>query len=85
MGNKEPHNYKPPSFQRENWTQKPAAPRQAKPEHGMFRCLVNRLTNEELEEHLIPFDSPAEFQKYLEFFAWREREDCIVNTKYLNF
>lgn len=65
MGNKETHSYKPPSFQRENWSQKQAAGRQAKPEHGRFRCLVNNLTNEELEEHLILFDSMAEFHKYL--------------------
>lgn len=34
---------------------------------------------------MLSFHSLPEFQRYLEFFQWREREDCIVNTKYLNY
>ena len=34
---------------------------------------------------MLSFYNLAEFQKYLEFFQWREREDNIVNTKYFNY
>ena len=30
------------------------------------------------------YHNQAELQKYLEFFEWREREDNIVNTKFIN-
>jgi hypothetical protein len=84
MGNKWDRAYKPPSFSGESWRES-VQRHQGKPEHGHYRVLVNSLTSEELQEHCLQFDSLAEFQRYLDFFGWREREDCIVNAKYLNY
>jgi hypothetical protein len=53
-------------------------------EQGSSVIYRNNLTDEEVEEYQLGFHNQAEFQKYLEFFEWREREDCIVNTKFLN-
>jgi hypothetical protein len=47
--------------------------------------LRNKLTSEELEEYLGEFEGAEEFDRYLDFFSWREREDSIVNSKFLNY
>lgn len=84
MGTSESRLYKPPALKQDSWREARLT-RQERPEHGRFRLLVNNLTSEELQEHLLGFQSLSEFQRYLEFFQWREREDCLVNAKYLNY
>lgn len=84
MGNKWERAYRPPCFNGDSWREAPLK-HPAKPEHGAYRLLVNSLTSEELQEHGLQFDTLADFQRYLDFFGWREREDCIVNAKFMNY
>lgn len=58
--------------------------RLARPEYGLYYLYRNNLTNELVEEYQIYFHNSADYQKYLEFFEWRQREDSIVNTKFIN-
>lgn len=71
-----------PAFQGENWHEVSPA-RTPRNEHGVYKLYRNNLTNEEVEEYPVGFHNTQEYKKYLEFFQWRQREDNIVNAKFI--
>lgn len=53
------------------------------PEYGYFKIYHNKLTNEEIEEYILTFFNQQDYESYLKIYEWREHQDHIVNTRYL--